>query len=162
MNTARAVMPGNWPAPTQGARYVRQPVALPVHDDAAILEEFWQGVTAQTRVIYLSHITSPTAWTLPIAAICPRARRAGILTVIDGTHAPGQMNLDLASLGADAYTGNLHKWLCAPKGAGFLWVQPHLQPRIEPLVTSWGFRRNAVILKKTILSAGAARSAGHR
>lgn len=123
----------------RGARYVRQPITLPVSDDAAMLEEFWQGVTAQTRVIYLSHITSPTALTLPIAAICARARRAGILTVIDGAHAPGQIDLDLASLGADAYTGNLHKWLCAPKGAGFLWVQPHLQPRIEPLVTSWGF-----------------------
>jgi isopenicillin-N epimerase len=122
-----------------GARYMRQPIDLPATTPEAIVAQLWAGVTPHTRVIYLSHITSPTALTLPVAAICARARAEGILTVVDGAHAPGQIDLDLTALDADVYTGNLHKWLCAPKGAGFLWVRRDVQPRIEPLVVSWGY-----------------------
>ena len=123
----------------QGARYVRQPIPLPVTDGEQLIEQLWAGVTRHTRVIFLSHITSPTALILPVQAICQRAREAGILTVIDGAHAPGQIELDLHTLGADLYTGNLHKWLCAPKGAGFLWARPEVQPHIQPLVVGWGY-----------------------
>ncbi|MBW7882390.1 MAG: aminotransferase class V-fold PLP-dependent enzyme [Caldilineaceae bacterium] len=122
-----------------GARYIRQHISLPVTTPAAIVDAFWQGVTPYTRVIYLSHITSPTALTLPVAEICARARDANILTVVDGAHAPGQIPVDLAALGADIYTGNLHKWLCAPKGAGFLWARKEMQAWLEPLVVSWGY-----------------------
>lgn len=125
-----------------GARYVRRSLPLPGdagYDAAGLVEHFWAGVTPRTRVIYISHITSPTALTLPVALICARARAAGILTVVDGAHAPGQIPLDLHAIDADVYTGNLHKWLCAPKGAGFLWVRPSLQSAIEPLVVSWGY-----------------------
>ncbi len=123
-----------------GARLVVQPLSLPFRDAATIVEEFWQGVTPRTRVIALSHITSPTALLLPVADICRRARAAGILTVIDGAHAPGQIELDLAEIDADFYGGNCHKWLCAPKGAGFLYVRREHQDAIEPLVVSWGWR----------------------
>ena len=123
-----------------GARLVVQPLPLPFHDAAAIVDAFWQGVTPRTRVIALSHITSPTALILPVAEICRRARAAGILTVIDGAHAPGQIELDLAAIDADFYGGNCHKWLCAPKGAGFLYVRREHQDTIEPLVVSWGWR----------------------
>jgi selenocysteine lyase/cysteine desulfurase len=123
----------------RGARYVRQPFTWPVSDEAQLIEEIWQGVTPRTKVLYFSHITSPTALTLPVAALCRRARAAGILTVIDGAHAPGQVDIDLTTLDADIYTGNLHKWLCAPKGAGFLWVRSALQAQITPLVVSWGY-----------------------
>jgi isopenicillin-N epimerase len=125
-----------------GATYVRRSVPLPGaagYDADGLVEHFWRGVTPATKVIYLSHITSPTALTLPVAAICARARAEGILTVVDGAHAPGQISLDLTAIDADVYTGNLHKWLCAAKGAGFLWVRPSLQPVIEPLVVSWGY-----------------------
>jgi len=140
-----------------GARYVRRGLPLPGdsgYDTAGLVEHFWAGVTPATRVIYLSHITSPTALTLPVAAICARARSAGILTVIDGAHAPGQLPLDLRAIDADVYTGNLHKWLCAPKGAGFLWVRPSLQGSIEPLVVSWGYapERN-IYLENDFVSA---------
>lgn len=91
--------------------YRHQPVSLPVNSPEEIVDSVWRGVSARTRVIFLSHITSPTALTMPVAEICHRAREAGILTVIDGAHAPGQTPLDLMALNADFYVGNCHKWL---------------------------------------------------
>jgi isopenicillin-N epimerase len=126
-------------AELSGLDYVRQHIPLPYTDADAMVEALWQGVTSRTRVIYLSHITSCTGVIFPIEAICRRAREAGIITVIDGAHAPGQIPLDLDVLGADYYTGNLHKWLCAPKGAAFLYVRPEHQAEIAPLVISWGY-----------------------
>jgi len=103
------------------------------------VESFFKNVTPQTRVIFLSHITSATATIFPVAEICARARAAGILTVVDGAHTAGQIPVHLATLGADFYTGNLHKWLCAPKGAGFLYARPASQSLLEPLIVSWGY-----------------------
>ncbi len=123
----------------QGFRYVAQPVSLPATTPDAILSQLWQGVTSRTKVIFLSHITSPTALTLPVAEICARARAANILTVVDGAHALGQIPLDMAALGADFYTSNAHKWLCSPKGSAFLYARPEAQPRLQPLVISWGW-----------------------
>lgn len=122
-----------------GARYVKHPVPLPVADPAAAVEAIWAGVTPRTRVLSLSHITSGTALILPLAELCRRARDAGILTVIDGAHAPGQIPLDLGEIGADVYAGNCHKWLCAPKGSGFLHVRPEQQAWVESLIVSWGW-----------------------
>ncbi len=122
-----------------GAAYLHQSIPLPANTPEEMVAQFWQGVTPRTRVIYLSHITSPTALRLPVEAICARARQAGILTVIDGAHAPGQIPLDLEAIGADFYTGNCHKWMLSPKGAGFLYARPQVQDRIEPLVVSWGY-----------------------
>jgi isopenicillin-N epimerase len=121
-----------------GARYLRTLIPLPLPDDDEIVERLWQNVTARTRLIYLSHITSPTAARFPVEAICARARREGILTLIDGAHAPGQMDLDLEAIGADFYTGNCHKWMLSPKGAAFLHTRRERQTLIEPLVVSWG------------------------
>lgn len=123
----------------RGFDYVRQPIPLPLTSAEDIVAQLWAGVTPRTRVIFLSHITSPTAVRLPVAAICSRAREAGIVTLIDGAHAPGQISLDLAALGADFYTGNCHKWLCAPKGSAFLYARPEAQHLIEPLVVGWGW-----------------------
>ncbi len=123
-----------------GAVYRQQPIALPVTTSDEILEQFWQGVTHRTRVIFLSHITSSTALTLPVQQICLLARAAGILTLIDGAHAPGQLPLDLSSLKADFYTGNCHKWMLSPKGVGFLYARPEVQSLVEPLIISWGYQ----------------------
>jgi isopenicillin-N epimerase len=123
-----------------GASYIHRPIPLPVNSSEEMVEQFWAGVTPRTRLIYLSHITSPTALRLPVEAICQRARRAGILTLIDGAHAPGQIPLDLDAIGADWYTGNCHKWMLSPKGAGFLHARPEVQGLVEPLVVSWGYQ----------------------
>jgi len=123
----------------RGFRYIKQHIELPLTTHEKFVEDFWHGVTPQTRVIFISHITSPTALIFPVQAIVRRAREAGILTVIDGAHVPGQVPLNLDSLGADFYGGNLHKWLCAPKGAGLLYARPDVQHLLKPLVVSWGY-----------------------
>ncbi len=122
-----------------GFKYINQTIPLPLTSPAKFVEDFWAGVTPQTRVIFLSHITSPTAVIFPVEEICQRARQMGILTIIDGAHAPGQIPLALDQLGADFYSGNLHKWLCAPKGSAFLYARPEVQHLIQPLIVSWGW-----------------------
>ena len=124
----------------KGARYRSQPITLPATSAEAIVEQLWQGVTPRTRALVISHITSPTALIFPVAEICRRAAAEGIVTIIDGAHAPGQIDLTLDSIGADFYTGNLHKWTCAPKGSAFLYARPDRQPMLQPLVVSWGWR----------------------
>ncbi|GAB4494874.1 MAG: aminotransferase class V-fold PLP-dependent enzyme [Anaerolineales bacterium] len=126
-----------------GAKYIHQPIHLPAQTENEIVRQFWAGVTQQTRVIYLSHITSPTALRLPVEQICALAREAGILTVIDAAHSPGQIPVDLQALGADIVFGNLHKWMMSPKGAAFLYARREIQPQLEPLVVSWGFGENS-------------------
>ncbi|HKG53388.1 MAG TPA: aminotransferase class V-fold PLP-dependent enzyme [Anaerolineales bacterium] len=121
-----------------GANYIHQHISLPVSSEEEIVEEFWQGVTPLTKVIYLSHITSPTALRLPVEKLCQRARNAGILSIIDAAHAPGQIPVDLQLLGADVVFGNCHKWMLAPKGAAFLYVRREIQNLINPLIVSWG------------------------
>lgn len=122
-----------------GAKYVHQHIPLPVHSREEIVEQFWQGVTPRTKVIYLSQITSSTALRLPVEEICRRARQAGIMSIIDAAHSPGQIPLDLQALGADMVFGNAHKWLMNAKGSAFLYVRRELQDLIEPLVVSWGY-----------------------
>ncbi len=124
------------------AAVVRKVIPLPATTQDAMLETIWSGVTASTKLIFASHITSPTALRLPVEALCRRAREAGILTMIDGAHGPGQIPLDLTALQADYYTGNCHKWLCAPKSAGFLYTRRDLQADLVPSVVSWGIGDN--------------------
>jgi isopenicillin-N epimerase len=122
-----------------GTKYIHQPISLPVRSGEEIVDQFWSGVTPRTRVIYLSHITSPTALRLPVEKICQRAKRAGILTVIDAAHSPGQIPVDLQSIGADFVFGNCHKWMLNVKGSAFLYVRRELQHLIDPLIVSWGY-----------------------
>ena len=136
-----------------GAEYVQQTIPLPVRSPEEVVECFWQGVTPRTRVIFLSHITSPTAMCLPIEEICRRARQAGILTLIDGAHAPGQIPLNLETLGADFYVGNCHKWMMSPKGVGFLYVRPEHQKMIEPLVVGHSYQPGRSISEKPKFAA---------
>lgn len=122
-----------------GANYVRHPIPLPVTSHGEFVEHFWGGVTERTRAIFLSHITSSTALIFPVQELCRRARQSGLLTVIDGAHAPGQIRLNLSDLGADVYAGTCHKWVNSPKGSAFLYARPEVQHWLEPLVVSWGW-----------------------
>jgi isopenicillin-N epimerase len=106
-------------------------------------EELIAKIGIRTRAIVVSHITSPTALVLPVEEVCEAARKAGVLSIVDGAHVPGHMPLDVEAVGADVYAGNCHKWLCAPKGSGFLWARPEHQEWIEPLVISWGYHEEA-------------------
>lgn len=123
-----------------GARYVRQPIELPLQSKEHFVSQFLQGISAKTKLIFLSHITSATALRFPVELIIKEAKARGILTFIDGAHAPGQIELNLTELGADIYTGACHKWMMTPKGSSFLYVKRDLQNQFDPLVISWGYR----------------------
>lgn len=100
--------------------------------------DFIKEIKSNTKVIFLSHITSATAVTLPVKEIICEAGKRGILTVIDGAHVPGQTDLNLTELGADFYGGNCHKWLMAPKGSAFLYQNPSCRIKLKPCIISWG------------------------
>ena len=122
----------------RGARYRRVEIPLPFRRDE-VVGRLMAAVGPRTRLIYVSHITSTTALILPVAQICAAARERGIATLVDGAHAPGQIGLDLDAIGADFYVGNCHKWLCAPKGAGFLHARAERQAMLDAPVISWGY-----------------------
>jgi isopenicillin-N epimerase len=122
----------------RGASYRRVEMPLPC-DVANIVDRLLAATSPRTRLLYISHITSTTALILPVAEICAAARALGIRTLVDGAHAPGQLALDLTSIGADFYVGNCHKWLCAPKGSGFLHARAEHQAMLDATVISWGY-----------------------
>jgi isopenicillin-N epimerase len=124
-----------------GARVVEAPIRFPLHDPAGIADAVGSRLGPRTRLVILDHITSPTAVILPIAELCAMCRAAGARVLVDGAHAPGMLALDIPAIGADWYVGNCHKWLMAPKGAGFLWANPSAQADLHPLVISHGYGR---------------------
>jgi isopenicillin-N epimerase len=122
-----------------GARIVVIKVPMPLVSEAAFTEALVGALTERTRVLFLSHITSPTALVFPIERAIAEAKKRGIWTIIDGAHTPGHIPLDLDALDVDFYAGNCHKWLMTPKGSAFLYVRPSLQGLIDPLVISHGW-----------------------
>lgn len=122
-----------------GAKIVVVKVPMPCVSAEAFHEAVLAGITPRTRVLFLSHITSPTALLFPIERLIAEARARGIFSVIDGAHTPGHIPLSLDALGADVYSGNCHKWMMSPKGSAFLHVRPELQRMIDPLVVSHGW-----------------------
>lgn len=122
-----------------GTKYIRQEISLPITSKEQILSEFWKGLTSKTKVIFLNQISSSTALIFPVKEICDKARELGLITIIDGAHVPGHIDLDIIDLNPDFYTGTLHKWMLAPKGSSFLYVKKDFQNDIEPLVVSWGY-----------------------
>ncbi len=121
-----------------GALYRRVEIPLPF-DSNSVVDRMMAAVTPRTKLVFASHVTSTTALIFPVTDLCTAARERGIATLIDGAHAPGQLPLDLAAVGADYYTGNCHKWMCAPKGAAFLHVRRERQAGIAAPVVSWGY-----------------------
>lgn len=128
-----------------GAKVIEVTFPFPVEDNGeSIVDAFKAGLSPHTRLALLDHITSATAVVMPVERLIAAAHDAGALVLVDGAHAPGQVDLDLAVLGADFYTGNCHKWLSAPKGAAFLWAKRTHQPWIHPPVVSHGLGKGFI------------------
>jgi len=111
---------------------------FPTQEATQLHDAVLQHITPRTRLVLLDHVTSPSALILPIHSLIPKLRERGILTLIDGAHAPGMLPLDLRALDPDFYTGNCHKWMCAPKGTAFLYVRDAWRESLQPLAISHG------------------------
>ena len=124
-----------------GAKLVVAQVPFPVQNEDEIVEAVLAVASSRTRLAMIDHVTSDSAVVLPVTRLVRALKDRGIETLIDGAHAPGMVPLNVSSIGASYYTGNLHKWVCAPKGAAFLWAREDKQRDMQPPVISHGNNR---------------------
>jgi isopenicillin-N epimerase len=122
-----------------GAKIIRIPTVFPLTTKEDFVANFFKGLTPKTKMVFINHITSSTGLRLPVEEICAIAKSKGLITFVDGAHAPAQVPLNLQTLQADIYTGACHKWMMTPKGSSFLYVKKEYQSLFDPLVISWGY-----------------------
>jgi isopenicillin-N epimerase len=124
-----------------GATVVVAELPFPVASEDELVERVLTGLGPRTRLLLIDHVTSPTALVLPVERLAREAAARGVSVLVDGAHGPGMVDVDLRRLmaaGVGYYAASCHKWLCAAKGSGFLWVRPDLQPEVRPTVISHG------------------------
>jgi isopenicillin-N epimerase len=125
-----------------GVTLRRAAIPIPPKSPWDVVKAFEAAITDRTRLVLCSHVTTGTGLIAPVKALADLAHARGALIVIDGAHAPGMIPLDLRAYGCDFYGGNCHKWLCSPKGVGFLHAAPEVQERMKHLVVSWGYSKS--------------------
>jgi isopenicillin-N epimerase len=138
----------------QGLTVRTFPLPTMARDPGEIVDAAVRAMSPRTRLFFFSHVLSPTGLVLPAKELCDEARKRGILAVVDGAHAPGMLPLDVDQVGADFYTGNLHKWVLAPTGTGFLVIGPGNEDRLQPLHVSWGYYADKYPIGEVTRSAG--------
>jgi len=122
------------------ATYRRQKINLPITTKEKFIEDFFEGLRPATKAIFISHITSATSLIFPVKEICAIAKSKGLITIVDGAHAPAHINLNINDLEVDFYTGACHKWMMAAKGCSFLYAHKSVQYLCDPLIVSWGYK----------------------
>jgi isopenicillin-N epimerase len=126
----------------QGLSVRTLPLPVMAQSTDEIVAAFRAALTERTRLAFFSHVLSPTGLVLPVRELCAEARRRGVITVVDGAHAPAMVPVALNNLDCDFYGGNCHKWLLAPTGAGFLYLGRNSEDRLQPLQVSWGWQHD--------------------
>lgn len=121
-----------------GAQVVRSEIPFPIQSSEQVVEPILQAITPRTRLVLLDHVTSSTGLIFPLQRLIGELSARGIDSLVDGAHAPGMLEVDLQALQPTYYVANCHKWLCAPKGAAFLYVSPDRQSQVHPLAISHG------------------------
>lgn len=123
-----------------GATYRRQKINLPITTKEQFISDFFEGLRPTTKAIFISHLTSTTGLIFPVKEICAIAKQKGLITIVDGAHAPAHVPLNIKELEADFYTGACHKWMMAPKGCSFLYAHKSVQTWCDPMIVSWGYK----------------------